>query len=137
MQRALAVLLSFGATVAVAGCGGATSGPVPKSFMVCGQRLWHFGAFAPLTLTYRKPGRFRLPVRPTASLPVLLKFTADCGSGVRLSIGHPGVVTIHARARASDGLIAGVSILAGRRGRTTLTATRTSGATTRVEIALR
>ena len=137
MQRALAVLLSFGATLAIAGCGGATSGPLPDEFMVCGQRLWTYGAFAPVTLTYAKPGRFRLPIRPTASSPVLLKFTDDCGSGVRLSIDHPGVLTIHARARAKDGLIAGVSILATRRGRTTLTATQTSGATTRVEIALR
>ena len=43
--------------------------------MVCGQRLWTYGAFAPVTVTYAKPGRFRLPIRPTASSPVLLKFT--------------------------------------------------------------
>jgi hypothetical protein len=137
IQKALAVLLSLAATVAVAGCGGATSGPLPEEFMVCGQRLWTYGAFAPATLTYAKPGRFRLPIRPTASSPVLLRFADDCGSGVRLGIDHAGVVTIHARARADDGLIAGISILARRRGRTTLTATHPSGATTRVEIRLR
>jgi hypothetical protein len=41
------------------------------------------------------------------------------------------------RARAKDGLIAGISILAKCRARTALTATTPAGATTRVEIASR
>jgi hypothetical protein len=134
MHKALPGLLSLGAALAVTACSGSSSAARRDAFMVCGKPLWGYQAEAPVTLTYATPGQFRLPIRPTDSWPVLLRLTDDCASGVRISLDHPEVLMIHARARARDGLIAGISILAKRRGRTTLTATTPAGATTRIEI---
>jgi hypothetical protein len=100
------------------------------------QALWNYEAEGPVTLTYAAPGNFRLRLLPSATFPVLLKLTDNCASGVRITLKPPDVLKIHARARAHDGLVAGISILAKGRGRTTLTAIRLSGVTTRIAIGL-